>query len=245
MKTELRFGKPNSYDYDSLIDQFSGTKINSIKTSSVPLVQFWKETELRIQKMSNELELPLDNFQLCFEYPTPSKGKGKSSMTDLMIIANETKVAIEAKYTEYLKRNRKTELISSWKENKNKENRKDVLQHWIDIIKPFSNSTELGSFDDIEYQFFHRTASACYKSTNPFVIYQVFYDYAGEGDMNELISSLKTYIGKIKPKENLRFYIWKVNTCLKHPDANIDNVFMLMKNTDIYSFISDELFEIR
>jgi hypothetical protein len=38
MQFGIRFGKPDSYDYDTILDQFSGTKINTIRTSSVPLV---------------------------------------------------------------------------------------------------------------------------------------------------------------------------------------------------------------
>ena len=79
MNIDLHFGHPNSYDYETLIDQFSGTKINSIRTSSVPLVQFWKNTEKHLYLLFETLHLPAKDVALCFEYPTkPLKGKART-----------------------------------------------------------------------------------------------------------------------------------------------------------------------
>ena len=174
MQVEIRFGKPDSYDYDTILDQFSGTKINTIRTSSVPLVQFWKDTDLRLKELFSLIPLSSGRPILCFEYPTTQEGKGKSSMTDLMILCDDSKIAIEAKFTEYAKMT--SDPIGQWGNDKNIENRKKVLDYWTDLIKPFSNGYDNESLQKISYQFYHRTASACKYSENAIVIYQLFYD---------------------------------------------------------------------
>jgi hypothetical protein len=186
MNTEIRFGKPSSYDYETILDQFSGTKINSIRTSSIPLVQFWKSTDNRLNELLKETKIDSENPILCFEYPTPSKGRGKSSMTDLMILCGDTKIAIEAKFTEYLEINLKDESISKWKTEKNINNREIVLNHWTELIRPFSHDLNDLSIQKITYQFYHRTASACFESKSAVVVYQIFY----ENEQNQICKNI-------------------------------------------------------
>lgn len=89
MKNQLYFGQPTSLDYDLVLDMFSGTKINSNRTSSVPLVEFWRDTNARLQQLMSMIDRNINSdcvASLCFEYPTkPKDGKGKASMTDLMM----------------------------------------------------------------------------------------------------------------------------------------------------------------
>jgi len=237
MNTEIRFGKPNYYDYSTLLDQFSGTKINSIKTSSIPLVQFWQNTDIRLNELLKTLALTSDNVKLCFEYPTPSDGKGKSSMTDLMIICDDTiKIAIEAKFTEYLKNNFKNETINKWLSIKNTDNRKIVLAHWTELIEPFSNKLGKSLIQDINYQFYHRTASACFNSNKAVVLYQVFKEVDSENDFQNYIASLKDNVIKINPNNKLSFYVWEIETKLKVDPTNIRDPFTEIKFRDIYEF---------
>ena len=81
------WGNPEISDYDLILDYFSGTKIHSIKTSSVPLAQYWKQTEKRITSVSRILNENLHDVDIYFEYPTRSLGRSKSSMSDIMIFA--------------------------------------------------------------------------------------------------------------------------------------------------------------
>lgn len=169
--------------------------VNSARTSSLPLVQFWKPMgkESVINPLADKMledcgVSASDVEQLNFEYPVPVKsdcnGKGKASMTDLMIISKYHAIAIEAKWTECKK---KYEPISVWKkEGKDKENRNNVLKGWIGYIKDFADSKgfetkTLGEYDKIPYQLLHRIASACAVAKQQgkkeaIVIYQLFYD---------------------------------------------------------------------
>ena len=244
MKIDLRFGKPSSYDYGTIIDQFSGTKINTPQTSSIPLVQFWRNTEAKLEELSNNININFQKLYFCFEYPTPSRGKGKSSMTDLMIIDGDNKIAIEAKYTEYRKKKIRTKSIKQWINEKNTLNRIEVLNGWTEMIKPFSNYLDDSLIRDIEYQFYHRTASACFNSNNAVVIYQLFYDMESFADLEKYIDKLEYYVGLLNPKDNLNFYIWIVETNLIKDENEIDNPFLEMKSCNIYNFKNSEIISI-
>jgi len=109
------------------------------------------------------------NSTLFFEYPTPPKGgREKASITDLMILADNFKIAIEAKFTEYV--GSKTEYIQQWLENGERSNRNLVLQYWKSLILPFSYGIKDDELLNIEYQFFHRSASACKDTSHPVVV---------------------------------------------------------------------------
>jgi len=244
MNLELRFGQPNSYDFDTILDQFSGTKISSYRTSSIPLVQFWKDTDNKLIELFSKLGLHSSNPTLCFEYPTKlKKGKGKSSMTDLMILNQDFKIAIEAKFTEYAKM--KPDLISKWKNEGNKENRLMVLDYWASLIEPFSNGYDNDSLQNISYQFYHRTASACNIEGKAFVVYQIFYDNDTYKFLEDYKSKLTDYIRILNPNHKLKFYIWEVEVVQKIKDDKKTDPFVKMKFQNIYEFIKSELYEIK
>ncbi len=236
MNLELRFGRPDSYDFDTIIDQFSGTKINSFRTSSVPLVQFWKNTNNRLNDLFNKLDLHCDKPTLCFEYPTKLKqGKGKSSMTDLMILGNDFKIAVEGKFTEYVKN--KPDLIKKWKLDGDKENRIKVLNYWSSLIKPFSNGYDNEALNQISYQFYHRTASACDDNKGQaIVVYQVFYDNDTLGFLKHYKSELTKYVSILNPNNKLSFYIWEIEANQLITDSNNFDPFVEMKSRNIYEF---------
>lgn len=256
MKLELRFGSPKPYDYEMILDQFSGTKIYTIRTSSVPLLEFWKDTEKRLEELFTKINIKTENPVLCFEYPTkPQKGKGKSSMTDLMIINGEdTKIAIESKFTEYSKIKNNPDAIAKWLKKGlkkgNEKNRKLVLNYWSELITPFSNGINDEMLPIIDYQFYHRTASACKETKNAIVIYQLFYDNETKQDLENYKEKLNSYVKALNPKEKLSFYIWEVevNQEVKTLEADNENKkdspFFMMKNMTIYSIKQSNLFKI-
>lgn len=244
MNLELRFGQPDSYDFETLLDQFSGTKINSYRTSSIPLVQFWKDTDNKLIELFSKLDLHSSNPTLCFEYPTkPQKGKGKSSMTDLMILNQDFKIAIEAKFTEYAKM--KPDPISKWKKDGNRENRLKVLDYWTSLIEPFSNGYDNDSLQNISYQFYHRTASACNIEGKAFVVYQIFYDNDTYKFLESYKSKLTDYVRILNPNHKLKFYIWETEVVQKIKDDKKIDPFVEMKFQNIYEFIKSNLYEIK
>ena len=243
MKIDIRFGQPTPYDYQTIIDQFSGTSYNTFRTSSIPLVQFWKNTKERLNELVDFIKLNPIETTLCFEYPTkPKKGSGKASMTDLMILSDKCKIAIEAKFTEYEKG--KPEIIKEWNKD-NSENKKLVLQYWKDLIDPFSNGMDDETLLNVEYQFFHRTASACKDSKRAIIVYQVFYDDETKKYLAGYIEKLQNYIRVLNPKENLKFYLWEIEAVQKvFKKKDTDNPFLIMKNRNVYEFGKMNLKEI-
>ena len=105
--------KSNSWEY--VVSIFAAHEsVKSEKTSSLPLVQFWKP-DLRFAVPRNkercadgfirackigDLAFDLRGAEFSFEYPVPvQRGRGKASMTDLMVTTEKFAMAIEAKWT--------------------------------------------------------------------------------------------------------------------------------------------------
>jgi hypothetical protein len=240
---ELYFGKPTDSNYFVILDQLSGTKYNSYKTSSIPLAQYWKQYKKALKKLSNGIMHDFVTPKLCFEFPTESgSGIGKSSMTDLMIIDGLVNVAIEAKYTEYL--SRESELLKKWIKSGNEKNRANVLNSWLEMIGKFESEIVIDDLMEVDYQFIHRTASACKMSDKPYVVYQVFYDRVNENKKDEYIKKLKTYESKLNNSKNIDFYCWEVEVNLIIEENKQVNPFILMKEVDVYKFGKDKIYRL-
>jgi hypothetical protein len=251
----LSLGKPGLKDYNVLLDQLSGLRYNSVRTSTIPLAQFWHEHKKKIKFLEEKIGITLHNPHLCFEYPTSQRGKGRSSMSDIMILSeNNKQIAVEAKYTEYAKKYpQETETVEEWKKKKNFDNRQNVADGWWKMIEPF-RIDHMERSDSICYQFLHRTASACFSEPEQaIVIYQMFYtnDQNHLDKRNEFEKELQKWVGMVKPKKQLKFYIWKIEATLKSEEyinvfnpknKNALNPFQELKHRPLYDF-SSETFE--
>ena len=96
--------------YGEVLSELSKTRINSWRTSSIPLAEFWQPANLgRIGRLLYKY-LP-DFNPVCalkfFEFPTDalSDGEriGRPSMTDIMILEAGVQIAVEGKMTEYVR----------------------------------------------------------------------------------------------------------------------------------------------
>lgn len=237
MNFELYYGKLGKNDYNTIIDMFQQNSINSVRTSSLPLLAFWKETNSRLKDLLKFLEIETtEKYSLCFEYPTSSGIRGKASMTDLMLFSDSKKIAIEAKFTE-IREN--YELVKDWIEKGNEQNRKEVLAKWVDMVKPFSLSNlNNENLEQIPYQFLHRTASACDKFTYAFVIYQIFFDSETEKFLQRFKEKLKQAKEIINPNQKLKFYVWPIEVKQIIDESEKENAFEKMKTENIYEFIT-------
>ena len=175
------FGFPRGC-YTEVLGELARTKVNSCRTSSIPLAEFWQPENLG--KIKLLLGGPIPGFQpesslKYFEFPTEAvfNGKkiGRPSMTDLMILDPGLQIAIEGKMTEYVCYKEKT--IREWLEEPSRgvdvKPRLDVLKAWIRYIHE-ADCTDIAHYGeffrdckDVAYQFLHRTASACTRLSNP------------------------------------------------------------------------------
>jgi hypothetical protein len=108
------------------------------------------------------------------------------------------------------------------------------------MIAPFRN--EQTCYDDIGYQFLHRTASACFDTQQQVaVVYQDDDETAKKADGYQKL--LESYVQMKNPNEKrLRFYIWKIKTVLK-VDASV-NPFETMKRQNVYEFQCSTIYNI-
>ncbi len=252
--------------YGEVLSELSKTRVNSWRTSSIPLAEFWQPTNLgRIGRLLYKY-LP-DFNPICalkfFEFPTDalSDGEriGRPSMTDIMILEAGVQIAVEGKMTEYVRYREKT--IRDWlgesERAKDVVLRRHLLSAWISYIHAAdcTGIADYGEFfrdcKDVAYQFLHRTASACNKAgikngSMPVLVYQLFFDVDDReqiAKMEEFKSELRRWASLLKLR-NMKFIILSV------PVVNMAEVqerfgslrgelFDLMQREMIYKFDFD------
>jgi hypothetical protein len=155
----MSWGRTPAENYLDLLGLIPDAELNSPRRSVVPLVDFWREPDIRLRELAAilgfELRPPVD---LIFEHAVAvQKGRGKASFTDLMILTEDTAVAVEAKFTEP-----EYQSVSAWLGGKSEGNRPDVLDGWLGLInRRTSSALTRDGISDLPYQLIHRTASAC------------------------------------------------------------------------------------
>lgn len=150
-----------------------------------------------------------DNSELIFEFPVPvQKGTGKPSYTDLAILTSDCFIGIEAKYTEP-----KYESVSSWLGPAPSENRKAVLQGWIDLLNRVSTTPlDALTVSGLPYQLIHRAASACFLDRKKRVLVYLVFGTAVAPHYCKHASELESFLGH----EGLSI---RVLTCETTPSA--------------------------
>ncbi|MDD9981834.1 MAG: hypothetical protein OXU81_10840 [Gammaproteobacteria bacterium] len=160
-------------DHDALFDCYSAKELDSPTRSTIPLLEYWRSPEARLRELTAVLGLPLPtSVELNFEHTVkPRRGRGKASCTDLMVIAAEFVVAIEAKWTEP-----RYETVEDWL--RDSENRAEVLRGWCDLLEQRGTKPiRKGDLRGLPYQMIHRAASACHAqgaATSRWLVYLSF-----------------------------------------------------------------------
>jgi hypothetical protein len=169
----IRFHDESIVDFADLVCSYPKHEFASPRRSTVPLLAFWADAELRFRALATYTGLdPSEPVSFCFEYPVHvQQGEGKASLTDLMIISSSFAVAIEGKYTEPA-----YETVEEWLSKPDKQNRKKVLAGWLFLIHRATGiDLEAARVAKYPYQLIHRTASACYPQVKRrWIIYQLF-----------------------------------------------------------------------
>jgi len=144
----------------------------TIDRSTVPLLNYWKNGEVRIKQLLGRLGGDFnENSDLCFEYAVRSANTiSKPSFTDLAYLSCTTAVFIEAKWLEPLYRS-----VGKWKKDgRDSTNKEQVLNHWISLVE--QRCRVVGDVDAVDYQMLHRLASACAAASDrAYLVYQIFH----------------------------------------------------------------------
>lgn len=200
-KQEYEKGKIGTID--ELILKFNKKEFKSPFRSTIPLLALYKSQPnicFRLVENNNET-----NAKYIFEFETPvSKGKGRSSCTDLMIEYSNHCIAIEAKWTEpaYIR------VIDWLKDSANKE---EVLKGWIEMI---SNHTGVNfdseSIHGLPYQLIHRVASACFLSKKDTHVVYLGFDLSNSKE-KYYIENLKAFSEILEDKINFYLARFKID----------------------------------
>ena len=241
------FGFPKG-TYSEVLGELSRTKVNSCKTSSIPLAEFWQPANLgKIKKMFAPHLSGFDPASALkyFEFPTEAvyNGRriGEPSMTDIMVIAPGIQMAIEGKFTEYAEYQDQTvrewfavklaEADETWTPASRERYLRKILKAWFGYIR-VTGCTGLADDDaffrdckDVSYQFLHRTASTCNKAdvangATPVLVYQLFYD-ADNTEHFEKMEEFKTHLRQWATALKLRNMIFLI---VSAPIANAADV---------------------
>jgi hypothetical protein len=154
--------EPNFYfdrtpvrDFTALLHSYSRDEFDSPHRSTVPLLALVKDKRNTLREIlaACQASMPVD-FRFEFKVGQ-SKGQGKPSHTDLMVICEPACIAIEAKWTEP-----PYESVASWL-SKGGDNREEVLKGWLDLLSSRDAPLSSDEVADCEYQMLHRAASAC------------------------------------------------------------------------------------
>ena len=268
--SEYYYGKPeNTGSWEQTASIFAAHEsLNSEKTSSLPLVQFWKWVNKslpeNIKKFASRCNIPeeeMTNSKLYFEYPVsvqPTEdgvGRGKASMTDLMILTNNYAIAVEAKWTECKNLNY-GDKCDTWLKNGKQDydaNRIKVLNGWLSCInshcsaKLSSAKLTIDSVKDTPYQLIHRISSACVaaKSENgihaktPLVVYHLFHDAEITDKTNKFASNLKEWFEELSIA-NIQFAVLKTEIKEGFPicvaEEELNELFIKMQKESLYTF---------
>jgi len=164
------FDKAPLNSVDEAILRYKPDEFASPFRSTVPLLAWLKHEQASVCSLFRELGMPAD-CTLHLEYTVdPPKGKGRASHTDLMVLAGDSSLAIEAKWTEP-----RYEKVGKWLGEGTNKNKRDVLDGWLGLIQEKTGRNYRASdFSDAVYQMVHRAASACKSGTNPRLAYLIF-----------------------------------------------------------------------
>ena len=252
--------------YGEVLGDMARTKVNSFRTSSIPLTEFWQPANLTAIQGVLARDLPGFNPEVAlkfFEFPTAAvwdgERVGRPSMTDIMILDGDWQVAIEGKFTEYLFAEEKT--VRDWLREAATVSdltlRRKVLMAWFSYIRS-AGCTNLDSVwkicrdcRDMSYQFLHRTASACHMTNGPegrtpVLVYQLFFDKSSpehKAALDAFKRKLRSWSAALGLK-NMKFLIISVpvtnmDDVQRRFDGQHGEIFDAMRENAIYRFDFD------
>jgi hypothetical protein len=210
--TELYFGTKPLRQVDESLPFYGADEFKSPTRSTVPLLSLLKHGGAVWKCIADELTDDASSIRAHLEFQVQSPGgRGKPSHTDLMLLAGEHTVAIEAKWTEP-----RYEIVGKWRST---QNRREVLDGWLSLIQPFAlvplRSDNVAS---AVYQMVHRAASACHDGRIPKLVYLQFTPLPdGSAQKPTLIQDLAHLHAAIGAPTAFPF--WLVEVWLEHTDA--------------------------
>jgi len=231
-------GNPHGMKMSQIIELGNNEHFSKLTCSIIPTIDYWKNIKNRILT-----ELMKEDCDVCFEYPVQSINNATSSYSDVMLISENTAIAVESKWNESV------EFLCRDHKAKRKD---EVQQHWINIISGYLNKEfNLTQFEEIEYQLLHRVASACYlNKQNCKVVYQIFYTHTRKEDFkNEILklahllgdSRIEFYIDSVQIKLNDEYSILKERIKPLEKKDRIETIKQALKENTFFDFVDEQI----
>ena len=164
----IQFDRGECETIQDLIKMYPSREFASPTRSTVPLLCWLRDEPAQFCQLLWQLEMPATStFHL--EYTVrPPQGRGKPSHTDLMVMAGDASLAVEARWTEPA-----YPRVGKWLDGS--ENRRLVLDGWLRLLQPHCRTAvRVVDFARADYQMVHRAASACAAGAQPAMAYLVF-----------------------------------------------------------------------
>jgi hypothetical protein len=191
-------------DFSTLLGEFNPSQFKSPRRSTVPLLAHWRDADRRITELFTLIKISIPNsVKLDFEHEVPvQKGRGRPSCTDLMILAENVTIAVEAKFTES-----RYDDVLTWLGQTPNQNKINVLSGWLGLLGlPTYNEIDTDTIKTLPYQLIHRAASACSIAAQIHcLVYQIFDTSAA--DIQSYINDLEALAAALKGSSKLRIYL--------------------------------------
>ena len=164
--------------------------------STVPLLSWLKQERQMVRSLFRALGVP-SGCGVHLEYQVaPPQGQGAASHTDLMVIAGDTALAVEAKWTEP-----SYKIVQDWLPTVDPVNGPVVLGGWLGLLQAHAtHRLDPVAFNLITYQMVHRAASACEAGREPILAYLLFFpspkpQTATSEEIGNQLSALRALLG--------------------------------------------------
>lgn len=120
------------YSFKELVASYSDSEFDSPRRSTVLLLDYWRSFDDAVKRTEEFICADFSNqIRLHFEYSVPVQaGKGKPSITDLMLLGDSAAFALEGKYKE-----NPYPTVSKWLIDSAEQNRREVLGGWLSLIQ--------------------------------------------------------------------------------------------------------------
>lgn len=168
---KIHFDKQPIGSIDDAYAMYKASEFESPTRSTIPFLSWLKHEQRAIVNLLDSLEVPNPrSIHLEYKVQCP-QGNKPESQTDLMVLANDTSVAFESKWTEPI-----GGTVTTWLQSRNEQNAQQVLEGWINCLQPITTTRlQREWFYQSIYQMVHRTASACASGETPQVVYFLFH----------------------------------------------------------------------
>jgi len=196
-----------------VFDEINDNEFKNLTRSTISLLSYWRDQKAAVAILERGLGIKdLGRATVHFEYVTPSlRASDKASYSDVMVLSPSVAIAVEGKWTEPA-----YQTVREWRTS---DHRRDVLDHWLKHIEPYSSGLMRNKVGGLVYQSVHRCASVCAQNRPLAVLlYQVFQDDRHHVDY---VPQMRKVADVIRPNNRLQVALCEIPLATTPGYANL------------------------